>query len=674
MTKNIEPRAEKKKHTFKIHGQVIHDPYFWLKEKENPEVLKLLTKENEYFDSKISKNKKTTNAIFKELKKRIPEAEDTVPYKRGNAEFFYRYKKGKQYFQFCRIQNKKTEILLDLNKLVKKDGYLRVGEIATSNDGKYLAYAIDTNGSEKYDLVIVDIKSKKTVSKIKNTSSDFVWSNVHMLYYMTVNGHLRADKAFRHIIGEKKPDQCIFFEKEKHIFSNLELSSSRKYLIISSGEKTSSYASYLPIDHKTSKAKTFLKRIDKIEYSIDHIHDSFFIQTNEKAFNFKILMCHESEMEKKNWQVVVPHHDKNLIENFRLTESYLVVNERNGGLPKIKVYSLFSKKSYYVNFLDAAYIFRTMGSFEFEDDKIRINYSSLIRPETIIDIDLNTNKQTIRKIKKVKGFDSKNYKIEFVFVNSHDKQKIPMCIAYKKNVKKDGTNPGLVYAYGSYGASMHPYFSANLVSLLDRGFVYACVGIRGGSDMGRYWYEDGKFLKKKNTFHDFISATEYLVKNKYIAKDKIAAEGGSAGGMLMGAITNMRPDLYKIICAHVPFVDVINTMFDTSLPLTLVEYNEWGNPNIKKFFNYMKSYSPYDNIKDNKFPNIFVTAGLNDQRVTYWEPAKWVQKLRDHNLGTNDIILKVNMGEGHFGKSGRYNSIMEKAEQFSYMIHKMIKN
>lgn len=673
MTIEKGPRAERKISKFKIHGEQLQDPYGWLKEKKNPKVLNILKNENKHFEVKISKYKSTTKQIFQELKKRIPEAEDTVPYKRGDLEFFYRYKKGAQYFQYCCIQNKKAKVLLDLNKLVGKSGYLSTGEIAASRDGKYLAYAIDTKGSELYDLVIVDIKSKKEVSRIKNTSGDFVWSNIHMIYYMTIDGHLRADKAWRHIIGETKKDQCIFTEKEKNIFSGLQLSSSRKYLIIGSGEKTSSYASFVEVDSKDQKATTFLKRKDKIEYSIDHIHDSFFIKTNEKAVNFNILMCHESTIDKKNWKVIVSHNSKILIEGFTLTASCLVVYERSGGLPKIRVFELFGKKSYYVTFLDSAYIYRPMGSFEFEDDKLRISYSSLIRPETIIDIDLLTQKQKIRKIKKIKDFDSKKYKLEFVFVDSHDKKKIPMCIVYRKNIKIDGQNPGFVYSYGSYGHSMQPSFDASLISLMDRGFVFASVGIRGGSDMGRSWYEGGKFLNKKNTFSDFISATEHLVKAKYISKDKIAAEGASAGGMLMGAITNMRPDLYKIICAHVPFVDVLNTMFDTSLPLTTTEYNEWGNPNLKKFFKYMKSYSPYDNVTDNFFPHMYVTAGLNDQRVTYWEPAKWVQKLRDHNLGDNDVLLKVNMGEGHFGKSGRYNSIMETAEQYAYMVHKIIK-
>jgi oligopeptidase B len=665
------PRAEKKAHSFTKFGKKINDPYFWLKEKENPEVLRLLEKENEFFQSKIKPLKSMTNVLFKELKARIPEADDSVPVKRGDAEYFFRFKKGSQYYQYCRIKNKKTDVLLDLNKLVGKNGYLVVGSIETSRDGKFLAYTIDNTGTELYDLVIFDLTKKVEVSRIKNTHSNFVWSNVHMVFYMTIDGHLRADKVWRHIIGQSENDRCIFTEKEKRFFTSIEPSSSRQFLIISTGEQISSYASYLPLDSLDEEAKVFSAHKEKIEYSIDHIHNSFFICTNEKAMNFQILECNDNKIAKKNWSVFVPHNAKILIKNFALTENFLVSIERSGGLPKIRIFDLKNKKSKYVKFLDDAYVFSYMSSFESADNKLRINYHSPIRPETIIDIDLHTIKQKVRKVNSVKGFNTNKYIVEFVFVKSHDGQKIPMCITYKKNLKLDGKNPGIVYSYGSYGSSMYPGFQSNIVSLLDRGFVYADVGVRGGSDLGRHWYENGKFLKKKNTFLDFITCTEYLVKKKYISKDRIAAEGVSAGGMLMGAITNLRPDLYKVICAHVPFVDVINTMFDTSLPLTTVEYNEWGNPNQKKFFDYMLSYSPYDNVVENYFPNIYATAGLNDQRVTYWEPAKWVQKLRDHNLGENDIILKVNMGEGHFGKSGRYNKILEEAEQYSYLIEKL---
>lgn len=667
----MAPRAEKKAHSFTKHNLEINDPYFWLREKENPEVIRILEQENEHFEHKLKGVSKDKNKIFKELKSRILENDDTVPYKRGEFEYFYRFKKGQQYSIFCQIYKKKTRVLVDFNKLVAKDGYLRVGNIDVSADGRYLAYTIDTDGSELFDLVVTDLKTNKEISRIKKTHDQFEWSNIDMLYYMTLDGHLRPDKVWRHILGNEIPDQCIFEEKDKRFFVNVEVSASKKYLIISAGEQISSYASVMELDNLEDLPTLFKPHKEKVEYAIDHIHDSFYIHTNEKATNFKIMTCSDTKWATKNWKNFVAHNEKVLITSMVLSNSSLVCFERSGGLPKIRVINLSNKKSYYVKFMDEAYSFFPMPSFEAEDDKIRIAYSSFIRPKTIIDIELKTKKQKIRKQDKIKGFDPKKYKVEFVFATSHDKKKIPMCIVYKKGLKKNGTNPGFIYSYGSYGSSIPHAFRSSLISLFDRGFVYANVGVRGSSDMGREWYETGKFLKKKNTFLDFISATEYLVKKKYISKDKIAAEGASAGGMLMGAITNMRPDLYKVIFAHVPFVDVINTMFDTSLPLTTVEFNEWGNPEEKKFFNYMRSYSPYDNVGENYFPNMYVTAGLNDQRVTYWEPMKWVQKLRDFNLSENDILLKVNMGEGHFGKSGRYSSLMELAEQYAYLIEKM---
>lgn len=670
MEKVLGPRAEKKSYAYMKHGVEIQDPYFWLREKENPEVIRILNEENKHFQNTLKPMSKMVNTLFKELKSRIIEADDSVPYKRGEFQYFYRYKKGFQYYQFCRIHKKKTEVILDLNKMATKDSYLRIGGIEASNDGKYLGYTIDTDGSELFDLVVIDIATKKEVTRVKKVHQNFAWANIHMIYYMTLDGHLRADKVWRHTFGEAK-DQLIFEEKDKRFFTSLTVSSSKKYLIIETGEQISSYASFLPLDSKTEKAQLFKPHKEKIEYAINHIHDQFYIHTNEKAVNFKICKCPENKIAPKNWEVFVAHNENKLISSFDLYNDYMIINERSGGLQKLRIRNLKDKKETYVKFMEDAYVYSYMGSYEAEDNKIRINYMSLIRPKTIIDIDLKTKKQTVKKEDKIKGFNPKNYKLEFVFSTSHDKKKVPMVIAYKKGLKKDGKNPGFVYAYGSYGSSMHPYFNADTISLLDRGVVYTEVGPRGGSDMGRKWYEDGKFLKKKNTFLDFISSTEYLVKKKYISKDKIAAEGASAGGMLMGAITNMRPDLYKIIFAHVPFVDVINTMFDRSLPLTTVEFNEWGNPEEKKFFKYMKSYSPYDNVKDNVFPNMYVTAGLNDQRVTYWEPMKWVQKLRDHSKSENDILLKCNMGEGHFGKSGRYNNVMETAEQYAYLLEKL---
>lgn len=668
--KNSAPVAKRKEYYTNYQKEKVLDPYFWLREKENPEVLKHLKNENKFFEKNVKPYKKIATKVFNELKKRIPKADDSVPIKRGDSEYFSRYVQGKQYIQFCKLTGKKIEVLVDFNKLVKKDGYLSTHDISVSPDGKFLAYSVDTTGDEICDIVIMDTSTKRVISHLKKTSGDITWSNIDILFYTTFDGHIRPDKVWRHVLGKKQTkDECIFHEKDQKFFVSAQASGSRKFLIISSGEQVSSYAAYMLLDDKKSKPAIFKKLKNNIEYSIDHGSDGFYIHTNEKALNFKIYKCIENNTTQKNWKLVLAHSDKVHCIHIELTDKFLCVFERSNGLPKARIINIKTNKSYFVKFPDLAYNMSFNTSvFDFKENKIRINYASPISPKSVFDYDLQTKKQVLRKTDKVKNFKPKSYHVEYVFVTGQDKVKIPLCIIYKKGLKKNGLAPTVLYGYGSYGATIGYNFSSSLVSLLDRGFVYAYAGIRGGAELGRKWYEEGKFLKKKNTFKDFISCSEYLIQKKYTSPNHLAARGGSAGGLLVGAVANMRPDLYKVICAHVPFVDVINTMFDDSLPLTQTEYKEWGNPHDKKYYNYMKSYSPYDNVHECAYPCMYITAGLNDQRVTYWEPAKWAQKLRDFNIGDNEILLKVNMGEGHFGKSGRFNSLKEVAEEYSYLI------
>lgn len=671
--KNEAPVAKRKEHYTNYHKNKVIDPYFWLKEKENPEVLEHLKKENLFFEKRTKKYKKDSIKIFSEIKKRIPKADDDVPIIRGRGEFYSRYVKGKQYIQYCKKVGSKIEVLVDFNKMTKAGSYLLVGEIEVSPDGKYLAYSIDRTGDEVCDLVIISTDSKKVISKLKMTSGDFAWSNINILYYTTLDGHLRPDKVWRHILGEKQEnDKSIFHEKDKKFFVRVQASSSKKFLIISSGEMVSSYSAYILIDDKNAKPVIFKKLIDNVEYTLDHGIDGFYILTNEKALNFKILKCGENKTAQGNWKLVVGHSFKVHILGFTLSENFLCIFERSRGLPQAHIVDVKTNKDHFVKFPEKAYNMSFRGTtFNFNENKIRINYSSPICPKTIFDYDLKTRKKVLRKKDKINNFRPDKYQVEYVFVNGHDEIKIPLCIVYKKGFKKNGKAPTILYGYGAYGSTIGYNFSSSLVSLLDRGFAYAYAGIRGGADLGRKWYEEGKFLKKKNTFKDFISCSEYLIKKKYTSSEHLAARGGSAGGLLVGAVANMRPDLYKVICAHVPFVDLINTMFDDSLPLTKLEYKEWGNPHEKKYFDYMKTYSPYDNIYECDYPNVYVTAGLNDQRVTYWEPAKWVQKLRDFNSGNNEVLLKINMGGGHFGKSGRFNSLKEIAEEYGYLVSKL---
>lgn len=664
------PQATRLEHYTNYHNDRTLDPYFWLREKENPQVLQHLKKENAYFQKKVAPYKKTATKIFHELKERIPTEDESVPIRRGDWDYFSRYLKGKQYIQFCRKQGTKIEVLIDFNKLVKKGGYLQTMQISPSYDGQYLAYSMDTKGDEICDIIVMETDTKRIVSHLKKTSGDFAWSTTDLLYYTTLDGHIRGDKVWRHELGQNQSkDALIFHEPDQKFFIGIHASASKKYLIITSEEKVSSYAAFLPLDSKEAMPEIFKKLKENIEYSIDHGKDGFYILTNEKALNFKVYRCPEEKTDQKNWKLIIAHDKKIHIEGIGLTENFLCAFERSGGLPKARIVDLKKKKTHYVKFSEAAYTMSFSASpFHFSEDKIRFSYASPITPKTVFDYDLKSRKQTIRKMDKVKKFQSKKYQVEYVFVSGHDKAKIPLCIISKKTLKKNGKAPTVLYGYGSYGMTIGYHFSSSLISLLDRGFVYAFAGIRGGSDMGRAWYEDGKYLKKKNTFKDFISCAEHLIKKKYTSPDHLAIRGGSAGGLLVGATVNMRPDLFKVVCAHVPFVDLINTMFDDSLPLTQTEYKEWGNPHDKKYYNYMKSYSPYDNVHECAYPHMYITAGLNDQRVTYWEPAKWAQKLRDFNTGENDVLLKINMGEGHFGKSGRYNSLMETAEEYSYLV------
>ena len=670
--KNQAPKAQKIEHYTNYHKEKVLDPYFWLREREDPKVIAHLMKENIYFDKKLKPYKKVASTIFKEIKARIPKVDEDVPVIRGESEYFYRYLEGKQYIQYCKKTGHKIEVLVDFNTIVKKGGYLNVSSIAVSFDGKYLAYAFDKTGDEICDLIVIETKTKKIISNLKKTSGFFSWSTTDLLFYTTYDGHIRQDKVWRHKLGQKQTsDECIFHEKDQKFFIGIQSSASKKYLIISSSEKSTSYCAFVSLNETDAKVAIFKKKKEAVLYRIDHCEEGFYIRTNEKAINFKIYKCNEDKRNYKNWKLVVAHNPEVQILYFELTKKFLCLLERSKGLPKARIIDIKTQKSYIVKFPDLAYNMSFVTTpFLGSENKIRITYSSPISPRTVYDYDLKTKKKIVRKVDKVKGFKSSNYKVEYVFVTGHDKVKIPLCIFYKKGFKKNGKAPAVIYGYGSYGMTVGYNFSYGLVSLLDRGFIYAYAGIRGGTEMGRKWYEEGKYLKKKNTFKDFISCTEYLIDKKYTSPQKLAAKGGSAGGLLMGAITNMRPDLYKVICAHVPFVDLVNTMFDNTLPLTLTEYKEWGDPNVKKYYNYMKSYSPYDNIQECTFPNMYITAGLNDQRVTYWEPTKWAQKIRDFNIGPNDVILKINMGGGHFGKSGRFNSLQESADEFSYLVGK----
>jgi oligopeptidase B len=669
------PKVAKRPKTLKNHGQKRVDNYFWLRDKENPEVIRYLKDENKYFEAKMKPLVKLKAKLFTEMKSRIKEDDATVPAPYGDFVYYTKFQKGKQYSINCRKLKKsgKEEVYFDENVLAKGKKYFNSSGHKVSPDQKLLMYSTDFDGSERYDVRVKEIATGHLLPDVlKSCSGSFVWANDgRTIFYVVADENLRPTKVFRHVLGQDpKDDQMVFEEKDLSQFLHVSKTQDDAFIFIESNGKTTSENWYLSADTPFAELKCFHPREEDLEYSVEHRHGHFWILTNLKAENFQIMKCPVEKTAKKYWKTFYKNSRKVYREGFLILEGFLVMTERENGLPQIRVYDFAKKKDHQIKFEDAAYTVGLGANLEFATDILRIHYASPITPDSTIDYNMLTRKKDVRKTKEVKGHKKSKYICNRVWVKGHDGVKIPMTLVYLKTLKLNGKAPGYLYGYGSYGMNIPDSFPSrrDMYRLIDRGFVYALAHPRGGSDMGRDWYEDGKFLKKKNTFKDFIACGEYLKKKNYVAKDKLAACGGSAGGMLMGACVNMRPDLFKVVAAHVPFVDVVNTMLDRDLPLTQLEYKEWGNPEEKKYFKYMLSYSPYDNVEKKAYPNLFITCGLNDPRVTYWEPAKWVAKLRELKTDQNTLVFKTNMGFGHFGASGRFEHLHEQAEEFAFIL------
>lgn len=672
--KNIKPPIAKVKPSETIyHGEVYHDNYAWLKEKTNPEVIEYLEAENNYLKEMMSHTKTFQESLFKEMLGRINETDISVPEKLENYYYYSRTEKGKQYRIHCRKLAKDDsteEILLDLNKLSEGHDYLSLGVYKISPNHKYLAYSIDNDGSESYTLHIKDLTTGENLNdQIKNSSSVEWLNDNSTLMYSILDEAKRPYKAFRHQLGnDSEKDELIYHEKDEAFFLNISKTNSQKYIFITMVSQTTSEVYYLDADNNNDKAKLVEKKIKDVEYYLEHHDNSFFIITNsEQSKNFKIMKTSVNTPSKDNWKEFIGHRDNVRIDYIHIMKNYMIIYERENGLKTIRIKT--DNDDYYVDFPEPVYSFYPAKNRDYNSNLLRFQYTSLTTPETVFDFNMDDKTREIKKQYEVLGgYDQNNYISERIFAPSHDGTLVPISIVYKKGINRDGSNPLYLYGYGSYEISMDVNFSSNRLSLIDRGFVFAIAHIRGGGDMGRQWYEDGKFLKKKNTFKDFIASAEYLINEKYTSKDNITIMGGSAGGLLMGAVTNMRPDLFKLVISYVPFVDVINTMMDPSLPLTVIEYDEWGNPNEKEYFDYMKSYSPYDNIEAKDYPTMYVVGGLNDPRVGYWEPAKYVAKLRTMKTDNNMLFLKTNMGAGHGGASGRYDHLKEVAEEYAFVL------
>ncbi|MGL4631145.1 MAG: S9 family peptidase [Leadbetterella sp.] len=677
------PIAPKKPHTITTHGHTRVDNYFWLREKENKEVIDYLNAENTYFEKVTKDLKPFEETLFQEMKSRIKEQDESVPVKDGKYLYYTRYEKGGEYPIYCRKQEDKTQgnieqILLNGNVMGKGKSYFNIGGYEVSDNDEILAYCTDEVSRRNYTLQFKNIKTGEIYpEKIENTEGgSFAWAadNKSIFYIVRDQQTLLGDKIYKHILGtDPKTDVLVYHEKDNQFYMGLYRSKSKKYVVIMSGQNgISTEYNLISAKNPTELPKTVLPRKKGFEYFLTHFEDKFYIKTNHnQSTNYQISEVLESEAsDVSKWKVLIPHRTDVFIEDIEVFKNHLVVTERKEGLINIRIIDQKTKKEHYLEFNDPAYDAYLGSNPEFDTNKIRFVYSSFTTPSSTYDYDMNTKDKVLKKQQAVLGgkFLSSNYKSERIYVTGRDGVRIPVSLVYHKNTKLDGTTPLLQYAYGSYGYSMDVTFSSTRLSILDRGFVFAICHIRGGQEMGRHWYEDGKMFKKINTFNDFVDCSKELITKKYTSKNKLFAMGGSAGGLLMGAIINQASELYKGVVASVPFVDVVNTMLDETIPLTTGEFEEWGNPKNKESYDYILSYSPYDNVKPKAYPNMLVTTGLHDSQVQYWEPAKWVAKLRELKTNSNILLLKTDMTSGHGGASGRFAALKDIAVEYAFIL------
>jgi len=678
MTETLTPPvAAVKPKKLEKHGDTRTDNYYWLNERENPEVIDYLNKENEYYQKSTAHTKQFRDDLFLEMKGRIKEDDASVPYFYNGYYYITRYEKGKDYPIYARKKgslDSKEEILFDCNKMAEGHSYFQLGGLNISEDNKWAAFGVDTVSRRQYVIQVKNLQTNEILPlKIENTTGGSTWAgdNKTLFYTRKDEVTLRSDKIYKHKLGtDVKDDVLIYHEKDDTYNTFIYKEKSKKYLVIGSSSTLTSEYRILDAKKPDGEFSIFQKRTRGLEYDIAHYGDKWYIVTNkDKATNFKLMTTPENATGKENWKDLIAHRKDVLLEDIDIFKNYLVISERSNGLNTIRIRP-WKGEEYYLPFEIETYTAGTSTNPDFDTDILRYSYQSLAVPSSVIDFNMKTKEKVVLKEQEVLGgkFDKNNYVEERIWATAKDGTKVPISMVYRKGITKNGNNPFLLYAYGSYGASMDPYFSSIRLSLLDRGFIYAIAHIRGGEDLGRDWYDNGKLLTKKNTFTDFVDCSQYVIDQKYTSPQHLYAEGGSAGGLLMGAIVNMAPQLYHGVIAQVPFVDVVTTMLDDSIPLTTGEYDEWGNPNEKEYYDYMKSYSPYDNLTAQTYPNMLVTTGLHDSQVQYWEPAKWVAKLRVLKTGNNQLYLDTNMEAGHGGASGRFEALKEVAKEYSFLL------
>ncbi|WP_100896162.1 S9 family peptidase [Cellulophaga sp. RHA19] len=672
------PVAKKEPKELSKHNDVREDDYYWLNNREDKEVIAYLEEENAYYNTLTAHTKDFQKELFAEMKGRIKEDDSSVPYKLNGYWYCTRYEVGKEYPIYSRRKGTETadeEIIFNCNDLAKDKDYFSLNGIAISPDNTLAAFGVDTISRREYTIRIKNLETGEIYDDvIEKTTGSSVWAadNSTLFYTKKDPVTLRSDKIYKHKLGTPaSEDELVYHEQDETFNTYIYKTKSKKFIVIGSSSTLTSEYRFIKTEEPDSEFKIFSPRERGLEYSIAHYGDKFFILTNkDNAFNFKLMTCSDSATASKNWSEFISHREDVLLEDLDIFKDYYVLSERENGLNKLKIVRWDTNNGYYLPFEDETYTCYVGTNPDFDTKILRYGYNSLTTPSSVIDFDMETKSKEIKKEQEVLGgkFNKDNYKSERIWATARDGVKVPMSVVYHKDTKLDGSSPVLQYAYGSYGHTIDPYFSTVRLSLLDRGFIYVIAHIRGSEYLGRKWYEDGKLLKKRNTFTDFIDCSKHLIDNNYTSNKHLYASGGSAGGLLMGAIVNMAPELYNGVIASVPFVDVVTTMLDDSIPLTTGEYDEWGNPNDKEYYDYMKSYSPYDNVTAQNYPTMLVTTGLHDSQVQYWEPAKWVAKLREYKTDTNLLFLDTNMDAGHGGASGRFEALKEVAKDYAFLI------
>lgn len=675
------PVAEKKNKELTAHGDTRIDEYYWMNDyfKKGPDSTKVvdyLKAENAYLDTMMSGTKKFQEELFAEMKGRIKEKDESVPVLNNGYYYYSRTEEGKQYYKYCRKKGSldaPEEILLDADKMAEGSGYFSATGFSVSPDNKLMAYGVDKLSRRQYTIYVKNLETGELLKdEIKGTGGNAVWAADNKTLFYTSNNQvtLLSEKIRKHKLGtDAATDVTVYEEKDPSNYIGVYKTKSRDYIVIYSSATLSSEYRILKASDPDAPFSIFQPRIKDVLYGIDHWGDKFLIRTNLEAKNFRLMETPVDKTTRENWKEVIAHRADVLLEDIDVFKGHWVITERKEGLLQMRIREIASGKEHYLDFGEPAYAAYVGANPEFNTTNLRYNYTSLTTPNSVFDYDMNAKNKKLMKEQEVVGaFNKADYVTERVYATAKDGAKVPVSIVYKKGIKKDGSAPLLLYAYGSYGASMDASFSSNRLSILNRGFVYAIAHIRGGQEMGRQWYEDGKLMKKKNTFTDFIDCGEFLIKEKYTSKGHLYAMGGSAGGLLMGAIVNIAPDLWNGVVAQVPFVDVITTMSDPTIPLTTNEYDEWGNPSNKDAYFYMKSYSPYDNLEKKNYPNMLVTTGLHDSQVQYFEPAKWVARLRVMKTDKNLLLLKTNMEAGHGGASGRFDYLKEVALEYAFLM------